>query len=447
MNAMAGMIKSGDIVKVCICQETVCVCVCVIKDISCKQSCWCGHSTNHKMIQLFPSCITDGTIRNGLGFCLDVKGTDGLGNVRAIECQVFPTVSKDQQWKRIQQFATEDSGIPQTAFKVQNVKSGQCLDAKGTRGFGADVGTKPCESEDLDHFWYFRNRGAVVGHGKLVNAESNKCFDIQGTDGLGSIVTNTCADKLDQTFTLYENGELVNAKSKRCVDIAGSDGRGNIQTGKCLGHERPDQKWKKVLEDGEFFSIATEASSNFCVDPNGFDGKGDIRAGICNDQPEQKWRWVSSNFLSPVGKWDLINCNESGGIEFTITSSKTSTESISTETTIEVSNSLEAGAIFGGVTTEVSVSTSLANSFETSSTDEFSVAVTCDVNEDGETEFTSGCMWQWSMDILAATAARADIVWKAPITRCTSDGLEPKCPPFQRCIDEACTGCIDLADI
>lgn len=130
----------------------------------------------------------------------------------------------------------------------------------------------------------------------------------------------------------------------------------------------------------------------------------------------------------------------------TITTSITSTESVSKETTIEVGTEIESGVLFSGASVSVSVSRSLAETFETSETQEVSRQLSCDIVEDGS-NFVSGCMWQFNVDVFSATSARADIFWKAPFVRCTADDEPPKCPPFQRCANTECTLCVDIGDI
>ena len=253
----------------------------------------------------------DGTIRNTQGFCLDVKGQEGRGNVEAFDCEVFPTISQDQQWERIRPRAAVDSGIEQETFQLRNKKSGECLDVGRD---GTSVQTFRCDgSFGTDHTWYVRNRGAVIGQGKLVNKASAQCLDVAGSDGSGNIGTFRCEDRLDQTWTLYENGELVNARSGLCVDIAGTDGTGDIQTFPCEGNDRSDQNWTKELVDGEFFSLVSKRS-NHCIDVAGGDGTGNVGTFRCDDRADQKWTFASSNFVTPIGSWDVSSKFATGEI-------------------------------------------------------------------------------------------------------------------------------------
>lgn len=58
--------------------------------------------------------------------------------------------------------------------------------------------------------WFFYDRGAAIETGKLQNQKSGQCIDVAGFTGEGNIGTYRCTDNDDHEWTLYENGELVN---------------------------------------------------------------------------------------------------------------------------------------------------------------------------------------------------------------------------------------------
>lgn len=384
--------------------------------------------------QTFKFC-EDGTIRSTKsGFCLDVSGYDGSGNVQMWSCEIYPSVKEDQQWDIIYSKYNpyEESGISQELFRIKNKKSGYCLDIGGYDGRG-NVQTYACD-DGIDQDFYIRSRGEIIGHGKLQNQKSGSCLDVSGYDGRGNVATYDCQDEEDQIFTLYENGELVNKDSNLCIDISKYDGHGNIIMYACQA--MADQQWKQVLWDGDFFSL-TSKKSNQCLDVSGYDGKGQIATYRCEDLPDQKWKWIAEKWTTPVGSWNQVYCNMNGGIQQQIETSRTSSDSFTSTTSVEIGSEIEAGVIFKKAKVTTKVSQSIAKTWTTSSSSSNSVEVSCDVNDDGS-DFTGGCLWQWH---LTTSSSINTVSWKAGISKCTHSTEEPNCPPFTKCINLDCTLC------
>jgi len=71
----------------------------------------------------------------------------------------------------------------------------------------------------------------------------------------------------------------------------------------------------------------------------------------------------------------------------------TYSETITSETTLQVAAEIEAGVIFAKAKVTTTVTTSISAAFESSSTEEVSTQYSCDYYDNGD-EFKSGCMWQ-----------------------------------------------------
>jgi len=390
--------------------------------------------------QQFKFC-EDGTIRSmASAYCLDVDGSDGRGNVQMVQCEIYPHVSPDQQWNLENIRSDNSMGIVQNLFRIRNRQSGWCLDISGNDGSG-EVKTYSCQNYD-DQSFYIPSRGGVVNHGKLQNQQSRKCMDVSGYDGLGNIATYTCEDELDQVFTLYENGEMVNSRSHQCVDIANSAGHGNIGIYPCLS--MADQQWSQIMQNGEYFSLAS-VKANQCIDVSGSDGNGEIATYQCTGEPDQKWKWANEDWTTAMGSWNLIHCNESGGVTWQVSESTTwgSSNTISETTTVEVGSTISAGVKMASAEVSSSVSQSLGldwtHSQSGTHTDQLTAA--CEFNEDGSV-FTGGCMWQFHLE---SSSGYNELAWTSSNTRCTANHNAPKCPPFSRCADDGCTLCVPKA--
>ena len=384
----------------------------------------------------------DGTIRNAKApqNCL-TAGRDGRGNVVSIPCEVFPAIPVYQKWRfgRSKSFV-DNGGIEQEAREIINVKSGRYLDVANYNGNG-NIGTYFRDGFD-DQLFYFRSRGKQLGHGRLQNQKSGLCLDVAGySGGIGKNVgIFNCEDQPDQYFLFYENGELVNKKSRLCTDIANYNGHGNIGMFPC--EDRTDQMWLRPHQycHGDYCSFRSKKSGQ-CLDVSGYDaGIGaNVATFTCEGAPDQRFRWVNEKWVTPTATWSLVGCNQNGKVTHTISNTVSYKTSVTASISVEVSSTIEAGVIFKKASVTVSVTASLAKTWEESRSGTRDITFTCE-NYDSGKPFTRGCMWQ--LQLTTKRATNNDLLtWKPQIVKCTSNHDEPKCPPFTKCKDEACTMC------
>lgn len=261
----------------------------------------------------------DGTIRNKAeNYCFQAD-VNGNNNVYSGICSLIPTIPDHQKWVfgRTKKF-TDNGGIMQTAREIINVKSGKCLDVVGLSG-GGDMGTSPCENRD-DQYFYIRSRGKLEAHGRLQNQRSGRCLDVSGkqggSDGDRNVLLYHCEDAKDQWFRFYKNGEIVNEKSNQCLDVVGSSGQGNIIINDAC-EDQPDQMWStpKQLCQGEYCSFRNKKSEN-CIDVAGIAGDVDANVGShsCEGLADQRWKWITGKWTTPLTKWNMVGCNQNGKV-------------------------------------------------------------------------------------------------------------------------------------
>ncbi len=387
----------------------------------------------------------DGTIRNAKAphNCL-TAGKDGSGNLESIPCEVFPAIPDYQKWRfgKSKTFV-DNGGIEQEAREIINVKSGFYMDVAGSGGHG-NIATHFRDGFD-DQLFYFRSRGELLGHGRLQNQKSGLCLDVAGySGGTGmNVQIYNCEDEPDQYFMFYKNGELVNKKSRLCTDIAKYNGHGNIAMFPC--EDETDQMWLRPHQycHGDYCSFLNKKSSQ-CLDVAGYDARqeADVATYSCDGAPDQRFRWVDEKWTTPTATWSLIGCNQNGKVTHKISNTVSYKTSVTQSTSLQVSSTIEAGVIFKKATVTVSVTASLAKTWEESQSGTKDITFTCE-NYDSGMAFTRGCMWQLKLTTQQTT--KNDLLtWKPQIVKCTSSHTEPTCPPFTRCKDNACTMCEDL---
>ena len=390
----------------------------------------------------------DGTIRNKKApqNCLTEIGTGISRDVRSVPCQVYPAIPSYQKWRlgKSKTFV-DNGGIEQEASEIVNVRSGRYLDVTGSSGQG-NIRTYLRDRND-DQLFYFRSRGKLVAYGSLLIEKSGLCLDISGSsggieNGYNVLIWN-CDNSPDQYFLFYENGELVSKKSGLCVDIAGSQGSGNIGMHPCL--DEPDQMWLRPYQycHGDYCSFVSKKSGK-CLEGSGSDaGKGtNILAYECDVAPDQRFKWVTEKWVTPTATWSQVGCNQNGEVTHTISNTVSYTTSVTSSIATEVSSTIEADVIFGSVSVSVSVTASLAQTWEESQSGTKQITFTCETYDSGKS-FTRGCMWQLKLTTKQATNDDL-LTWKPLIVKCTSNNQAPKCPPFTKCKDEACTMCEEL---
>ena len=387
----------------------------------------------------------DGTIRN-LKTPHNCITSDKDGKLKSTSCEVYPAIPDYQKWRygRSKTFV-DAGGIEQEAREIINVKSGACMDVLDYDGNG-DIHTYRCENLD-DQYFYFRSRGKLMGHGRLQVEKSGLCLDVEGHGGHGNVQIYNCENLDDQYFDFYENGELVNKKSGLCVDIQDYDGYGDIAMYAC--EDLHDQMWIRPHQycHGDYCSFRSKKSGQ-CIDVAEYDAnKGrNVATYKCEGAPDQRFRWVDKKWVTPSATWSMVGCNQNGEVTHTISNTISYTTTISTSISISVSSTIQAGVTFGGASASASVtttvSTSLAKEWENSQSGTRDITFTCK-NYDTGKPFKRGCMWQLRLTTKETT--KNDLLtWSPQIVKCTSNHQRPKCLPFTRCKDDACTMCENL---
>ena len=392
----------------------------------------------------------DGTIRNlKAPYNCFAPGKDGNGNLMSTPCEVYPAIPDYQKWRYGRSKIFVDiGGIEQEAREIVNVKSGACMDVNG-RGGNGDITAYRCENLD-DQYFYFRSRGKLMGHGRLQVEKSGLCLDVEGDQGRGNVLIDNCEDAADQHFDFHENGELVNKKSGLCVNIGGYSGYGDIHMYAC--EDLPDQMWIRPHQycHGNYCSFRSKKSEQ-CLNVGGYEAiKGSNLATYkCEGAPDQRFRWVNGKWVTPSATWSVVGCNQNGEITHAISNTISYKTKITASISISISSTIQSGVTFGGGSTSASVSTtvsaSLAKEWENSQSGTRDITFTCK-NYDTGKPFKRGCMWQLRLTTKETT--KDDLLtWSPQIVKCTSNTREPKCPPFTRCKDDACTMCEKLPGV
>jgi hypothetical protein len=387
----------------------------------------------------------DGSIRNtkSPNNCF-TSGTAGKGNVKSSTCKVYPSLPDYQKWRFGKSKTFFDSfGIEQEAKEIINVESGFCLNVEGSDGTG-NINTHRCE-DMTDQYFFIRSKGQLVSHGRLQVQESGLCLDVQsGSSGprLGDNVRiYECENSADQYFGFYENGEIVNEKSKMCLNVAGFEGKGNIDMHACDYFD--DQHWLRPDQycDGDYCSFVNKKSGH-CLNVHGTaaGSNKDVYSHSCTGERDQRFKFVTGTWVTPTTSWSLVGCNENGEVTQLISNTIGYSTSVSESTTIEISTAIEAGYSFGKMTFSTTFSQSLAMEWTESQEKSEEITFTCQVYDNGQ-PFTGGCMWQLKLTTEQTVKADDELVWTPQIVRCTSEHTAPTCPPFTRCQDKACTMC------
>ena len=149
--------------------------------------------------------------------------------------------------------------------------------------------------------------------------------------------------------------------------------------------------------------------------------------------------------------WNLIGCNENGGLTHTVTESYSYTEALTKTQADEISTTIATGVTFGflgsGGSLDESVSSTVTNSLSHYWDVNYSVSVsteyTCEIYDSGE-PFVKGCMWQLGMTTREELSTNGPLNWSPGIIKCTASLESPRCPPFTQCANEECTFCKEL---
>ncbi|XP_028412193.1 uncharacterized protein LOC114535015 [Dendronephthya gigantea] len=283
----------------------------------------------------------------------------------------------------------------------------------------------------------------VLNHGRLQVEKSRKCLDVD-SGSKPSLTDNVriyhCENSADQYFSQYENGEVVNDKSRMCLDVSDYSGSGNVNMYAC--EDLRDQMWHSPRQfcHGEYCSFLNRKSEE-CLDVADTSAAVNANVGTyrCTLEQDQRFRWVTGNWVIPTASWSLVGCNENGQVTQTISNTISYSSTISEETSVEVSATIEAGFKFGGASVTTTVSHSMAREWTESQEQTQEISFTCE-NYGNNQEFTGGCMWQLQMKTRKSVDQHW-MVWKPQIVKCSRGSAPPQCPPFTRCLDEACTRC------
>lgn len=191
--------------------------------------------------------------------------------------------------------------------------------------------------------------------------------------------------------------------------------------------------------DGEYCSFLTQKNQE-CLDIPGPHGAPSTKK--CDGRPDQRWRFISSEWVTPDSKWIQVGCNMNGPITHTITNEVNYAHGISVEESQEISNTFKAGCNFLGSSMTATASFSMAANWEASYSSSVSNEFACQHYDSGE-QFTDGCMWQLQVETSKTVGSDGPLVWNPQIIRCTKNEIAPQCPPFTKCSDASCTKCVD----
>lgn len=319
------------------------------------------------------------------------------------------------------------------------MESNRCLDVHGSGGTG-NILSWDCSTPGDDQFFYIRSRGIELKHGRLQNEQSGLCLDVDGQDGRGNVKMGNCVDKPHQYFRFYQNGEIVNEKSRKCVEVDGNSGNGNILMHDC--EDFPDQMWN--IRPGycnDDYCAFTNRRSRKCLDVRGDQGTGNVETRICDGHADQRFKWVTDKWETPSATWNLVGCNQNGGVSHQISNTVSFGSEITSTLSIEVSSTIQAGIkFFGGAEITTTITTSLSEAWSTSQSGTTAMSFTCENYDNGD-PFTGGCLWQLQVQMTQLSSGDL-LTWTPQIVKCTSSDTTPECPPFTQCKDEECSKCV-----
>lgn len=131
-------------------------------------------------------------------------------------------------------------------------------------------------------------------------------------------------------------------------------------------------------------------------------------------------------------------------MQLSVGSSITTTEALTSSTSIGVAVAIEIGMQFGAASGKITVTNSVTQTmskmWSSSARDEMSVTMSCPALKELEDYDGQICMWQYEVEV--TNAVGSEIKWRPRIITCTRGNAEPACPPFEKCADESCTSCV-----
>lgn len=392
--------------------------------------------------QSFIRC-SDGTIRSGQYPHLCLTPDPEVDDVAAASCQVYPRVPDSQLWDwRVAANFTDIGGVMQTAFTISNRASGFHLKASDLGFLWSDSSVNLTL---LEGQFYFRSRGKLLAHGRLLNEREDLCLDASGFDGarLTRMQINVCEDSLDHYYSYYENGELVNEKSGLCVENMNEvqEGRYHFVT---LNHCREDlsQMWLRPEEYcvGDYCAFVNRAR-HVCLDALHRVSDRLAKQNPCNGTPGQRFKFVPDKWDRPTAKWTLVGCNQNGGITHSIADEVSYAREVTRAMAVEVGAKIKTEVVFASASLHATTSTSLGKTWTETRTGKKAIEFSCEHYDSGA-EFRGGCMWQLEVETRETLAAFGPLRWRPQIVKCSSNQTRPLCPPFTRCKDDGCGQCV-----
>lgn len=388
----------------------------------------------------------DGTIRtmHEPSFCLTPQPDNHL---RYQPCEAFPSIPDYQRWDISSASTfTDFTGTEQTALEIKNRESGEFLSPKPRDDLNLLV-HDPYRYDGSQKF-FFRSKGELLGSGRLQNQQTANCIRLH--DNHYDLIEAPCETTRGFYFSYFANGELIQNEWTKCVDvqapIPGNSGMHSVAN-TCLNTGYAKQNWllPDSYCDGEYCSFINKNNQD-CLSSTGVY----VYVADCDGKPHQRWRFVTTDWVRPTAKWNLVGCNQNGGLTHTISNEVTYSHGITVEEAQEISSTFESGVDFLGNSFSTSLSTSssysLARTWDSSYSSSVSTEFSCDNYDSGEA-FTGGCMWQLEVETKKILGSEGPMNWKPQMIKCTANNEEPRCPPFTKCLDPKCTECISTREL
>eukprot|EP01025_Chloroclados_australasicus_P038445 TRINITY_DN3961_c1_g1_i1.p1 TRINITY_DN3961_c1_g1~~TRINITY_DN3961_c1_g1_i1.p1 ORF type:complete len:876 (-),score=95.99 TRINITY_DN3961_c1_g1_i1:384-3011(-) len=428
------------------------------------------------------SLCEDGTLRDsGDGFCLTADESQQSTlqtNVLTKGCSFG--LDKAQQWEVVPSTQLETGftlidgspfSIKQDGFKLRNNATNQCLQ-KNQIGLYEVATCTQDQTSGVDNQVFYERSWKVEESGVLVSQEfPAKCLQQNGR----SVDMQDCDGSTSQLWTLLDSRDLVNENTGHCL-VTALSGKGptfSLTSGTAVEpcQDMNNHKWleNNLTCRGDFCSFYTDLGDDFkCL--RAVEAGSDLEtiANSCRGQesPNARFQFKSEKFSAPVAEWVQVACNEGGSISLEVTETVSVSKGQFSEIVNSVGSAISEATTFGAsftigieggiplgptlsaeastnfeISTEVSLSQetsqALGREFSTTKEESQTVGVSCDVNEDGNT-FVGGCLWQLR---LSTSNLDNEVTWDARFTRCTSNPVPPKCPPFYECFGEDCEIC------
>ena len=113
--------------------------------------------------------------------------------------------------------------------------------------------------------------------------------------------------------------------------------------------------------DEDYCSFINKASRK-CLDVSGLkaSSRSNVQTYDCEGLPDQRFKWVSGNWVTPTADWNMVGCNQNGKVTQAISNEISYSTTESQTSTLEISAAIEAETFFGGVSLSTSISQTLS---------------------------------------------------------------------------------------